>query len=215
MASAEPPSSTYYLDNVGSLPHRSLVALIWTCFSIAFLLVVLRTYVRARAATRPTGDDIWIFIALAALLTLCILETIQLPSLYYITAVLGGSIPLSADLIAHTEHYLRFQFPIIILFWSVLWSVKAGFLALYYKLFRDLRGYRRAWYIMATFTFLAYGGCIVTLSLSCGPDVRNFFSFAKCGSPEYVWSSNFSVYYSTAIDVFTDLCSEFSPMVWD
>ncbi len=195
------------IDDVGSLSHRSLLALVWTSFSVASLFVTLRTVTRLKFTVRRlTPEDYWMFLALSALLTLCILETIQLPSLYYITAVLAGAIPLSAELIAYTEDYLRFEFAIIILFWSVLWCVKASFLALYFKLFRELALYRRVWYFLATFTFLAYAGCVITLCLSCG-HISNFFKFGQCASPEYIWASNLSVYYSTAIDVFTDLCS--------
>ncbi|KAK1750371.1 hypothetical protein QBC47DRAFT_310085 [Echria macrotheca] len=200
------------IDEVGSLPHRSLLALIWTSFGVASLLVTLRTVTRFRFTIRRlTGEDYWIFAALAALLTLCILETIQLSSLYYITAVLAGAIPLSAQLIEYTEDYLKYEFAIIILFWSVLWSVKASFLALYFKLFRELAIYRRVWYFLATFTFLAYAGCLITLCLSCG-HISNFFKFGQCARPEYIWASNLSVYYSTAIDVFTDLCIMAMPL---
>lgn len=204
-------------ENVGALPHKSLLILIWVCFSGAFLLVALRTVIRIRSPTSSRIvplEDCWLFLALASLLTLCILETIQLPSLYYITGILAGVVPITSaeDIISQTEHYLRFQFPIIILFWTVLWSVKAAFLALYWRLFRDLTWYRRAWYALAVFTFLAYGGCVTTLSLSCGPDVRNFFAFNKCAGPRNVWSSNFSVYFSTAVDVFTDLCIMAMPL---
>lgn len=196
------------VDHAGSLPQHSLLILVWACFSVAFLFVALRTAIRFKVADRPTADDYWIFLAFATLLTLCILETIQLPSLYYLAAMIaGGAAPKSiVQLISSTETYLRFEFAIIILFWTVLWCVKAGFLALYFKLFRELRPYRRAWYVLATFTFLAYVGCLITLCMSCGP-ISNFFSFAQCGRPEDVWASNLSVYYSTAVDVFTDLCS--------
>ncbi|KAK4184946.1 hypothetical protein QBC35DRAFT_33679 [Podospora australis] len=197
---------------VGALPHRSLLALIWTCFSTAFFLVFLRTFVRVRSGNRLTPDDYLMFLALTCLLSLCVLETIQLPSVYYITAVLAGAVPISEDIIARTEDYLRYQFPIVILFWSVLWSVKAAFLGLYWKIFRDLPVYRKVWYALAVFTFLAYGGCVVTLSLSCGPNIRNFFGFAQCAKPENVWASNFSVYWSTGSDVLTDLCIMAMPL---
>ncbi|KAK5655194.1 hypothetical protein OQA88_6093 [Cercophora sp. LCS_1] len=194
------------IDNAGSLPNRSLKALVWTCFGVAALLVAVRTITRLRYTVRRlTAEDYWVFLALASLLTLCILETIQLPSLYYITAVLAGNIPLSIELMTYTEDYLKYEFAIIILFWTVLWSVKASFLALYYKLFRELVLYRRVWYFLATFTFLAYAGCILTLCFSCG-HISNFFKFGQCARPEYIWASNFSVYFSTAFDVFTDLC---------
>ncbi|KAK1765269.1 hypothetical protein QBC33DRAFT_593369 [Phialemonium atrogriseum] len=201
------------VDHAGSLPQHSLLILVWACFSVAFLFVALRTAIRFKVADRPTADDYWIFLAFATLLTLCILETIQLPSLYYLAAMIaGGAAPKSiVQLISSTETYLRFEFAIIILFWTVLWCVKAGFLALYFKLFRELRPYRRAWYVLATFTFLAYVGCLITLCMSCGP-ISNFFSFAQCGRPEDVWASNLSVYYSTAVDVFTDLCIMAMPL---
>ena len=203
------------VDNVGTLPHRSLLALVWACFSAAFLVVSLRTVVRLKVVgQRPTSDDCWIYLALTTLLTLCILETVQLPSLYYMTAAVAGAIPVSPDLITNTEEYLRFEFPIIILFWTVLWCVKGSFLALYYKLFRELRLYRRVWYVLSAFTFIAYVGCVTTLSLSCRP-TSNFFKFAQCGKSSDIWASNFSVYYSTVIDVFTDVCSKLlRDLVW-
>ena len=205
-----PPSSS--IDDAGMMPRASLIAIVWISFAAALLLVVARTATRFRYGNRRlSGEDYWMFLALAALLSLCVLETIQVTSLYYITAVLAGSIPLSQELIAYTEDYLRYEFPIIILFWTVLWCVKASFLALYLKLFRELLWYRRVWYLLATFTVLAYIGCNVTLLVSCGPNVANFFRFGRCASAKYVWASNFSVYYSTAIDVFTDLCSMCSP----
>ncbi|KAK3991121.1 hypothetical protein QBC44DRAFT_237800 [Cladorrhinum sp. PSN332] len=207
------------ISKVGSVSHQNLLILIWTCFSCAFLVVSLRAFVRWKfmGTHRPTADDCWTLLALISLLALCILDTIQLPSLYYITGVLEGTIPISEAIIYHTQRHLRFQFPIVILFWTVLWSVKAAFLALYYRLFADLTVYRRLWYFLAVFTGLAYGGCITTLVLSCGPNVSNFFGFATCASPEHVWSSNFSVWFSTTIDVFTDLCIMAMPLglIWN
>ncbi|KAL2268278.1 hypothetical protein VTJ83DRAFT_3124 [Remersonia thermophila] len=199
------------------IPRSELLTLIWVCFSAAACLVAVRATIRLRspATTRLAPmEDCWIYLALAALLALCVLETIQLPRLYYITGILSGDVALTTaeEIIFQTRQYLRFQFPITILFWSVLWCVKAAFLALYWRLFRDLTWYRRAWYMLAVFTFLAYGGCILTLTFSCGRDVRNFFGFNTCASPQNVWASNFSVYFSTAVDVFTDLCIMAMPL---
>jgi hypothetical protein len=192
---------------MASVDHDSLLALIWTSFSIALLFVALRTAVRLRIATRPSADDCWITLALAALLSLCVLETIQHPSLYHITAIMEGT-PIADinQLVVDTETYLKYEFAIIILYWTVLWSVKGGFLALYFKFFRELRHYRRAWYALVGLCILAYVGCITTLVFSCGSPA-NFFRFAQCAKPEQIWASNLSVYFSTSIDVFTDLCS--------
>jgi hypothetical protein len=193
--------------SVGSLPRESLLALVWTSFGVAFLLVIMRTAIRFKFMARLTMEDAWIFLALAALLTSCIIQTIQLPSLYYILAIIAGVIPVSAEVIDQTENYLRFEFATNVLFWTVLWCVKASFLALYYKLFRELPWYRRAWYALAVFTLLAYVGCWITLATSCHP-ITNFFKFEQCNTAKDIWASRLSIYYSTVIDIFTDLCSK-------
>jgi hypothetical protein len=195
------------LESVGSLPRESLLALVWTSFSVACLLVILRTAIRLKFMARLTMEDYWIFLALATLLTSCVLQTIQLPNVYFMLATIAGVIPISADLISSVEAYLRFEFAIMLLFWTVLWCVKASFLALYYKLFRELQIYRRLWYILAAFTLLAYVGCWITLATSCHP-ITNFFKFNQCNTARDIWASRLSVYYSTAIDIFTDLCSK-------
>ena len=195
------------VKSVGSLPPRALLAVVWTSFSMAFLLVILRTAIRFKVIARLSMEDYWIFIALATLLTSCILQTIQLPSLYYMLDIIAGVIPVSAELISAVENYLRFEFPIMGLFWTAIWCVKASFLALYFKLFRELPIYRRAWYALAAFTFCAYVGCWITLSTSCHP-ISNFFKFEQCNTEKDIWASRMSIYYSTAVDIFTDLCSK-------
>jgi Fungal rhodopsin domain len=176
---------------------------------VATLLVILRMAIRLKIMTRLNMEDFWIFLALATLLTTCILQTIQLPNLYYMLATIAGTIPISSELITAVEAYLKYEFPINILFWTVLWSIKASFLALYFKLFQELKWYRRTWYVLATVTLIAYAGCWITLSTSCHP-ITNFFKFEQCNTDKDIWASRFSIYYSTAIDIFTDLCSKCS-----
>ena len=195
------------VGNAGYLPPKSLLAIIWTTFSVAFLFVVMRTAIRFKIVKRLATEDYWMFLALATLLTNSILQTIQLPSLYYMSAVTTGVIPISVELISVGDNYLRFEFAIIVLFWTILWCVKASFLALYYKLFQDMPMYRFAWYILATFTLCAYIGCWITALTTCHP-ISNFFKFAQCNTAADVWASRMSVYYSTVIDIFTDLCSK-------
>ena len=196
------------MESVGSLSKSALLAVIWTSFSVAALLVILRTAIRLKYMSRLTMEDAWIFLAIATLLTNAILSTIQLPNLYFMLATIAGVIPVSDGLIASVESYLKFEFATILLFWTVLWCVKASFLALYYKLFQELRWYRRAWYALAAITLVAYMGCWATLATSCHP-LSNFFKFNQCAKKEDIWASRFSIYYSTAIDVFTDLCSKY------
>lgn len=198
-------------DNVGTIGQSSMLALVWTCFGGASLFVGLRTAIRIKVLRRLNAEDCWMFAALAALCALCVLETLQMPALYTMTAMLTGKISLSPDLIPQTETYLRYQFPITVIYWTVLWCVKAGFLALYFKLFKELRPYRLTWYALATFTLLAYAGCWISLATSCGT-MSNFFKFNGCGLEKDIWNSNFNVYFSTTVDVFTDLCIMAMPL---
>jgi hypothetical protein len=195
----------------GYLTPPSLLALIWTTFAIATLFVLTRTAIRFRLLSTLQSEDYWMFFALATLLTNAVLQTLQLPSLYYMSAIIAGELAptSSTELVSIGELYLKYEFATIGLFWTVLWAVKASFLAVYFKLFRDVARYRIVWYGLAGFTFAAYVGCWITSVFSCRP-VGNFFRFAQCNKPEDVWGSRMSVYYSTAVDIGCDLFSEFS-----
>jgi hypothetical protein len=200
---------TAIVEVPGHLSSTSLLALIWATFSIAFIFVILRTVIRIKVLGRLVIEDYWIFLAISTLLTNDILQTIQLPSLYYISAVTAGIIAPSAELTAIGDDYVRLEFAIIGLFWTVLWCVKASFLAVYFKIFQDVPGYRLAWYILVTFTFFAYVGCWISSFLTCHP-ISDYFNFGHCTKPEDIMVSTICVYYSTAVDIFTDLCSRFT-----
>lgn len=100
---------------------------------------------------------------------MAVLQTEQIPSLYYVTYLQAGRIQIAADTAQKSVQLARWQFPIIKLFWTVLWSVKASFLAIFYRLVKPFVLYRRIWYGVAVFTFLAYVGCVVSSALTCSP----------------------------------------------
>lgn len=151
-----------------STPH-SLLAIVWICFSVATFFVVLRLTVRWRQNHSLLPDDYWIIWAWMCLLTMASLQTKQMDSLWYITYLTAGRIPVTAEAATQTEDLTRWQFPIIKLFWTVLWSVKASFMAVFFRLVRPFTIHRRLWYFVAVFATLAYIGCWLASTLTCSP----------------------------------------------
>lgn len=146
-----------------------LTALIWTCFAAATCMVTTRLVVRWYQNRRFLFDDYWVFIAWLSLLTLCTLQTIQLPVLWKGANWLAGTlIPQSAEeLISTQEELALWQLPIVNVFLTVLWSIKASFLALFYCLVKPNNVLRRCWYVIAVFVALSYVGLFVSTPFPC------------------------------------------------
>jgi hypothetical protein len=72
--------------------------------------------------------------------------------------------------------YVRYEFPIIGLMWTVLWCVKASLLALFWRLFDGLPQYRRMWWVVVVFVALSYVGCWIASAWTCHPP-STYFDF--------------------------------------
>jgi hypothetical protein len=134
-------------------------------------MVATRLVVRWHQNRKFLIDDYWIVLALLSLLTLCILQTIQNPVLWRGAEWLAGTlIPQSAEELVYTQTELvRWTLPIVTVFWTVLWSVKASFLALFYRLVKPNVVLRRCWYAIAIFVGLSYVGLGVSTPFVCDP----------------------------------------------
>lgn len=152
-----------------SIGEAGLLAIVWVFFLVATIFVALRLTVRFRQNHAFLIDDYWIMFAWVCLLTMSILQTAQMPSLWYITYLTAGRVAPDQDTIPKMEQLSRWQFPIIKLFWTVLWSIKASFMAVFFRLVKPFPVLRRLWYCAAVFVFLAYVGCWLASSLTCSP----------------------------------------------
>ena len=157
-----------------TISETGLLAITWTSFSVATLFVALRLSVRFRQNRSFLFDDYWIIWAWLCLLTMAVLQTEQMPSLWYMTYLGAGRVLPDQDTGPRTEQLTRWQFPIIKLFWTVLWSVKASFMAVIFRLVKPFPVLRRLWYCVAVFTFLAYVGCWLASALTCSPPLDYF-----------------------------------------
>lgn len=141
------------------LSQAGLKAVAWVGVGVAAVLVGLRLYARLREARRFFTDDYWMIAALVVLTVNAILQTLQTESLYYILYVSVGRLPVDEELVRQGNTYVRYEFAIIGLMWTILWCVKASFLALFWRLFDGLPSYRRLWWMVVVFSFFAYVGC--------------------------------------------------------
>lgn len=158
---------------VENLSQRGLIAVVWTGLALGVTFAALRIFTRLRRVNRLLVDDYLVLFALALLLANAILLTLQAPHLYYMLEN-----PTGADIKYHTLTYTDFQFALILVFFSVLWTIKFSFLALYYVLFDGLRTYRRVWYGIAVFTFLTYVGCWMGSVFTCHP-AESYFEYGE------------------------------------
>ena len=174
-----------------TIDHAGLLAVIWTTFSIATVFVSLRIAVRWRQNHIFLSDDYWIMWAWACLLTMAILQTEQLDALWYITYLAAGRIQyIPEEMVEQNYQLTRWQFPIIKLFWVVLWSVKASFLAVFYRLVKPFKILRISWICVAVFTGLAFVGCVIASTLTCSPPSDYFYGSLKVAF--YLLLHNFS-----------------------
>jgi hypothetical protein len=173
-------SSAYAPHGVATrLPLNGLIAITWVGAALGILFTAARIAIRIKYMSRLMADDYFMLLALVFLITNAILQTIQAPHLYYMILQATGS-----DIVHHALRYTHFEFAIISIFWSVLWSVKGSFLALFWMLSNGLPRYRRVWWVITVFTVLAYIGCWLASVLNCHPP-ENYFKFGIVSLPQF------------------------------
>ena len=162
------------------LSHRlqpaGLIAILWCSVGLAAVFVVVRTYLRVTRVIRLGYEDYCIYFAYLMLVINAVLQTVQVPNLYYIDRDHAGLQPPEALLTWNGNQYIKYEFCILGLFWTVLWSVKASWLAMYWRLFDGLQLYRGWWKGVVLFVIGTYAGCWVASALVCHP-VSGLFHF--------------------------------------
>ncbi|KAJ5676280.1 hypothetical protein N7536_012452 [Penicillium majusculum] len=184
---------------LGILFTSARIAITWAGAGLGILFTSARIAIRMVYVKRLLADDYFMLLALAFLITNAILQTLQAPHLYYMVLNMTGP-----DIVHHGLHYTYYEFAIIGVFWSVLWSVKASFLALFWMISNGLPRYRRVWWATVVFAAVAYIGCWIASVYTCHPP-SNYFKFGKCTKPIDQRGSVISISYSTAVDILTDL----------
>lgn len=158
---------------VTELSVNGLIAITWSGAGLGILFMCTRIAIRIAYSSRLLLDDYFMLLAVALLITNAVLQTLQAPHLYYVVLNITGP-----DIVHHGLRYTHYEFAIIGIFWSVLWSVKFSFLALFWMISDRLPRYRRVWWATVVFVALAYIGCWMTSVYTCHPP-SDYFQFGK------------------------------------
>jgi hypothetical protein len=181
-----PPNPNAPLQGAAqSIDRQGLLIIIWVCFSMATVFLGIRLSVRWTQNRGFLPDDCWVIFAWLSVLTMAILQTQQMDSLWYTTYLIAGRLDFTdVEGISKMQIELkRWQFPIIKLFWTTLWAIKASFLALFYRVIKPLPVLRKLWYAVCVFCALAYIGCWLASALTCTPPGQYF----KAGTYLGLW----------------------------
>ncbi|OQD91498.1 hypothetical protein PENSOL_c052G06015 [Penicillium solitum] len=172
---------------VTELSVNGLIAVTWAGAGLGILFTSARIAIRMVYVKRLLADDYFMLLALAFLITNAILQTLQAPHLYYMVLNMTGP-----DIVHHGLHYTYYEFAIIGVFWSVLWSVKASFLALFWMISNGLPRYRRVWWATVVFAAVAYIGCWIASVYTCHPP-SNYFKFVMSLPLRIIWQAKINM----------------------
>jgi hypothetical protein len=197
-------TSSAPLSGFAVIGPNGLHAILWVCFSTATLFVAARLALRWRQNHKFLADDCWIILAYAAYLIMVVLLALQIRPLWEVLYIYDGRLNLlTKNTPPVARRLIRLLLPMLSMFWTVLWCVKASFLALFYPLVKRFRVQNFLWYCVCVFAGLAYVGCWISSMLSCEAPAHFFTTLCTC--LDVLIKQAYSVIYSTAVDVATDL----------
>ncbi|KAF4235725.1 hypothetical protein CNMCM8980_003219 [Aspergillus fumigatiaffinis] len=101
------------------LSVNGLIGVTWAGAGLGIIFAAIRFGIRIKRMKRLLVDDYFVLLALVFLVTNAILQTLQAPHLYYMLLNVTGP-----DIVYHALKYTHYEFVIIGIFWSVLWSIK-------------------------------------------------------------------------------------------
>lgn len=93
------------------------------------------------------------------------------PYVYGLQLFSLGLSPEPPDVVLDSKTVTNYNIANTLLFWCVIYSVKASLLALYWRIFRVSVGFRRAWWLATAYTTLAF---FITF----------LWGFWQCGAPK-------------------------------
>ncbi|KAI9756985.1 MAG: hypothetical protein M4579_003643 [Chaenotheca gracillima] len=201
----------------GDIPKVGMLAIIWIGAAVSTILSAARFWIRHTKLGRFFWDDAVHLFALLTLLTSAIIYCWMVEDVYNVAMVVKGLGLLDAHFFAVVmPRYFKYQFAIILLFWTTIWSVKISFLLFYRRFFDGLRKHLIAWWIVLIFTVGAFIGSCITFLTACGPTAQ-YFMIVQCGSPSSLHRMAMSIKFSTSVDILSDLMIMALPLriLWD
>ncbi|KAF1814258.1 hypothetical protein P152DRAFT_480466 [Eremomyces bilateralis CBS 781.70] len=191
-------------DELVKITRPALQTTMWVCITVSIVFTVLRLSIRTIMARKLFDDDYAVIFAMACFLTYCILYQICMPQLYHV-GILWYTLDITPESIIGVQLFLRFQFGMIILFWTNLWAVKVSFMLFFRRLLPKTKN-RLIWWWW-TVLVLIISTYIVNIGLqlgSCQP-ISHYFILGQCEKERDIRISNLSLRFAAGTDIGTDI----------
>lgn len=149
-------------------------------------------------------DDYFVAFAVVLAIVYAIMLQILAKDMYSMMEVTTGLKPPMANLASISERWLRGSVAFILLYYSIIWSIKMSFLLFFKRLGTNVSHQNTLWWTIFVFTIATYFVCVGTTEYNCR--TRSFeWIFAHCSSSR---KDLLVVKLNCAWDVLTDFLSK-------
>ena len=178
---------------------KSLKALAWMLCVVATAFVIGRFWIRWKLAKKWGWDDI--LNAVASVAFICCVAVFQAGvAIQY--RLLGLSKPLPTQ--SEIDYGMRLQLADNLLFWLIIFFVKASFLATYWRVFSISRIFRICWWAVMAYTFITFWAIFLSRLWACGQP-SDAVNFKACSNPIYNQSDLVDLWWWMALMIVGDV----------
>ncbi|KAM5460218.1 hypothetical protein MferCBS49748_007761 [Microsporum ferrugineum] len=189
------------------IPRIPLLVIIWSFFALTTVVMAFRIAIRLWLQRKLLWDDAFAVAAYIGLIVQVVLLTVIAPLIYIHLHGFSGTRP-PPEYGVKVTHMIRVVFAHNVVFTASIYCIKASFMALYWRLIRDLNNYRKAWWAVTAF-------CVISLIINAvlfpvGCSTLEAFHCIDKGS---ITRTLASLRFNTAMDIITDVFIMFLPIV--
>ncbi|QSS50670.1 hypothetical protein I7I53_11447 [Histoplasma capsulatum var. duboisii H88] len=183
------------VTGAGGLSKRTLVLAEWPFFAICTVLMAIRLAFRLRFVRRLFWEDTFATFGYAFLLAI---DIVALYCIHHIEAY-ETLVVESPRWHHHFNAMLKLSFTVDVLYNCIIYAIKASFLALMWRIFKNIPCFRRPWWVV-TITTVVLG--LTSLSLEPATCVK--FYLGPCADSDDIRRNNITLKTGAALDIVTD-----------
>ncbi|EGD96317.1 hypothetical protein TESG_03770 [Trichophyton tonsurans CBS 112818] len=190
-----------------NIPRVPLLIILWSFFALTTVVMIFRLAIRLWLQRRLFWDDAFAIAGYFGQIAQMVMVTIVSPLIYIHLQGFSGARPPPEYGIKITK-MIRLVYAHNVVFTASIYCIKASFMALFWRLIRDLSDYRKAWWAVAVL-------CAVSLTINAvlfpvGCSTLEAFHCIDKGSID---RTLVSLRFNTAMDIVTDVCIMVLPIV--
>ncbi len=196
---------------------------------MAACLTTLRTWLQYSHNKRLYTNDFLICFAIVLHVILSITVHFMVPVIYETFSGLRNNATVTSLPGAQFTKFLKYQFTVLYLIWTALWTVKLAMLSFFWRLFTSVQtNVRVFWWIMCGITIATWIVSLFLQAFACSPPSKSFnmgesslLDLAQVVylqklvafiSPKSTAGWNRAFFFSSCIDIVTDFLSKNYPL---